>query len=43
MIYLESPSSVGFSVGSEKDLITNDTQTAKDNLVAMIRFFEKFP
>lgn len=34
---------MGFSVGSASDIITNDSQTAKDNLIAMVKFFEKFP
>jgi carboxypeptidase C (cathepsin A) len=43
IIYLESPGGVGFSYASQKSLITNDTQTAKDNLNALRYFFEKFP
>jgi carboxypeptidase C (cathepsin A) len=43
VIYLESPAGVGFSYASEKYMSTNDTQTAKDNLVALRIFFEKFP
>lgn len=41
MIYLESPAGVGFSYGP--DTKTNDADTAKKNLKAMVSFFEKFP
>lgn len=35
VIYLESPAGVGFSVGKGDDLVTNDTKTATDNLIAL--------
>ncbi len=40
MFYLESPATVGFSYGDEH---TSDADSAKDNLQAVIRFFDKFP
>ena len=43
VLYLESPAGVGFSKGKPESLITNDTGTARDNLLALTRFFEKFP
>ena len=46
MIYLESPGGVGFSYinsTSQEDLYTDDNTTAKDNLKALLNFFEKFP
>ncbi len=44
VLYLESPAGVGFSYGkTADDLIANDTTTARDNLVAMRMFFDKFP
>lgn len=44
VIYLESPSGVGFSIGKSKsDLIANDTTTAHENLLALKLFFIKFP
>ena len=46
MIYLESPGNVGFSYinsTSKEDLYVDDNTTAKDNLQALLSFFEKFP
>ena len=46
MIYLESPGNVGFSyINStvKEDLYVDDNTTAKDNLQALLSFFEKFP
>ena len=46
MIYLESPGGFGFSYinsTSQEDLYTDDNTTAKDNLKALLNFFEKFP
>ena len=40
IIYLESPAGVGFS--QAKSHVSNDTSTAQDNYVALVRFFEKF-
>lgn len=40
MFYLESPGGVGYSYGN---LESGDTETAKDNLIAVIEFFKKFP
>jgi serine carboxypeptidase-like clade 2 len=42
IIYLESPSGVGFSPASGS-IETSDLLTAKDNLSAVLSFFEKFP
>ena len=46
IIYIESPGDVGFSYinsTAEEDLRTDDNTTARDNLNALIDFFEKFP
>ena len=46
MIYLESPGNVGFSYinsTAKEDLYVDDNTTAKDNLQALLSFFEKFP
>ena len=46
MIYLESPGNVGFSYinsTTKEDLYVDDNTTAKDNLQALLSFFEKFP
>ena len=46
MIYLESPGGVGFSYinsTAQEDLYVDDNTTAKDNLQALLSFFEKFP
>ena len=46
MIYLESPGGVGFSYinsTAKEDLYVDDNTTAKDNLQALLSFFEKFP
>ena len=40
IIYFESPAGVGFSKG--QNLVSNDTSTAQDNYMALVRFFEKF-
>ena len=46
IIYIESPGDVGFSYinsTDEEDLRTDDNTTARDNLNALLSFFEKFP
>lgn len=43
VIYLEAPAGVGFGYVSSTYIRTNDTQTAKDNMVGLRMFFEKFP
>ena len=43
VLYLESPAGVGFSQGQPNSLISNDTSVAQDNLLALVRFFERFP
>ena len=46
IIYIESPGDVGFSYinsTAEEDLRTDDNTTARDNLNALLDFFEKFP
>lgn len=44
MIYLEAPVGVGFSYSdNSSDYVTNDDQTALDNLGAVEAFFESFP
>lgn len=40
MFYLETPAGVGFSYGDEN---TSDALSAKDNLVAVLEFYKKFP
>jgi cathepsin A (carboxypeptidase C) len=45
VIYLETPAGVGYSyreINSE-NLVTNDDQTARNNYLALLHFFEKFP
>lgn len=43
VLYLESPGGVGFSTATAKYLITNDTSVAKDNLKALLLFFDRYP
>ncbi|KAK4281972.1 hypothetical protein QN277_013409 [Acacia crassicarpa] len=45
MLYLESPAGVGFSYSDNKSFygFINDEITAKDNLVFLQRWFDKFP
>ena len=46
LFYIESPGDVGFSYinsTDEEDLRTDDNTTARDNLNALLSFFEKFP
>ena len=47
MVYLEFPGGVGFSKcgnSTSTGCFTNDNQTAEDNLIAILNFFEmKFP
>ena len=43
IIYLEAPAGVGFSYASNAYMKTNDTQTAKDNLIGLRKFFDKYP
>ncbi|CAI9535785.1 unnamed protein product [Staurois parvus] len=43
MLYLESPAGVGFSYSDDKRYQTNDTQTARDNHMALKDFFHHFP
>lgn len=40
MLYLESPGGVGFS--KAKLQVYNDTTTAQENYLALVRFFEKY-
>lgn len=40
MLYIETPAGVGFSFGDDT---TSDSLTAKDNLLALRRFYDKFP
>lgn len=42
-IYLESPAGVGFSKGSDADILTDDVRSGIDNLSALKSFFKKFP
>ena len=37
ILYLESPAKVGFSKGNSA--ISNDTSTAQDNYMALVKFF----
>jgi cathepsin A (carboxypeptidase C) len=45
VLYLETPTGAGFSYHELKleNLTTNDDQTAKDNYLALLHFFKKFP
>eukprot|EP00049_Salpingoeca_infusionum_P017783 m.354340 g.354340 ORF g.354340 m.354340 type:complete len:461 (+) comp16985_c0_seq1:211-1593(+) len=44
MLYLEAPAGVGYSYADTKaGLNTNDTQTAEDNLAAVVAFFQAYP
>ncbi|KAI3444304.1 hypothetical protein Pfo_000969 [Paulownia fortunei] len=45
MLYLESPAGVGFSYSANKSFYesVNDEMTARDNLVFLEKWFEKFP
>ena len=44
IIYIEAPAGVGFSYADVKsDYITNDNQTAADNLAALEVFFQGYP
>ncbi|XP_068120591.1 lysosomal protective protein-like [Hyperolius riggenbachi] len=43
MLYLESPAGVGFSYSDDKQYIINDSQTARDNYMALKDFFRLFP
>jgi serine carboxypeptidase-like clade 2 len=46
VIYLESPTNVGFSVNTSQnpdDLYTDDIVSGQENLQAMIEFFRKYP
>jgi carboxypeptidase C (cathepsin A) len=43
VLYIESPAGVGFSYGSKPFLNTNDSALARDNLHAILLFFEKYP
>lgn len=40
ILYLESPAGVGFSKGNTHT--SNDTATAQDNYMALVKFFERF-
>ncbi|CAM6000707.1 unnamed protein product [Sphagnum balticum] len=42
ILFLESPAGVGFSQGTEKYLVQNDTSVAKDNLKAVQIFFDRY-
>ena len=43
VMWLESPSGVGWSVGVGQDLKTNDTITSEDALKALHSWYDKFP
>lgn len=43
MLFLESPPGVGFSINKDPTYNYTDTRTAKDNLLAIGKWFEKFP
>ena len=46
MLYIESPAGAGFSIlnsTKEEDFKTNDNITAKENLIGLIDFYNKFP
>ncbi|XP_075133495.1 lysosomal protective protein-like [Leptodactylus fuscus] len=43
VLYLESPAGAGFSYSDDKQIITGDTETAKDNYMALKDFFRLFP
>jgi cathepsin A (carboxypeptidase C) len=43
ILYLESPAGVGYSYQENNIHKTDDNQTAKDNYLALKKFFEKFP
>ncbi|XP_074596352.1 serine carboxypeptidase ctsa-1.1-like [Brevipalpus obovatus] len=43
MLYLESPAYTGFSVGNFRDLLSSDDLTTEKNLIALEKFFQKFP
>eukprot|EP00055_Hartaetosiga_balthica_P000271 m.136129 g.136129 ORF g.136129 m.136129 type:complete len:460 (-) comp10451_c0_seq1:126-1505(-) len=45
MVFLEAPAGVGYSYANDPKTgyVTNDTQTAEDNLAAVLKFFEAYP
>lgn len=43
MVFLESPAGVGFSVAGNGDVSSDDEKSGKENLQAMLSFFDKFP
>jgi cathepsin A (carboxypeptidase C) len=44
VLYLESPAGTGYSYQEETNIfMTGDDETAKDNYLALLRFFQKFP
>lgn len=43
LLFLESPPGVGFSVNHDAEYIYNETRTADDNVLALQKWFEKFP
>ncbi|KAG8565528.1 hypothetical protein GDO81_012893 [Engystomops pustulosus] len=43
VLYLESPAGVGFSYSDDKEYEIGDSQTAKDNYMALKDFFRLFP
>jgi len=43
VIYMEAPACVGFSYIADYTLPFNDTNTAQDNLLAVLSWFAKFP
>ena len=43
VLWLESPAGVGWSVGSEADLTTNDEQSSLDALAALQAWYAKYP
>ncbi|XP_038067409.1 lysosomal protective protein-like [Patiria miniata] len=43
VIFLEAPAGVGFSYSDDKNYTTNDDETSKNNYLALLDFFTKFP
>ncbi|XP_030067886.1 lysosomal protective protein [Microcaecilia unicolor] len=43
VLYLESPAGVGFSYSDDKNYVTNDTEVALNNYLALKEFFRLFP
>ncbi|XP_071785095.1 lysosomal protective protein-like [Asterias amurensis] len=43
VIFLEAPAGVGFSYSDDQNYTTSDNETAKNNYLALLDFFAKFP